>query len=293
MMVLWIQLKHNNTVSPRQFRRGVHDKKKRDLLEYNPRTQARRALKTRFPNTDPIVFETSIDANGNNVEDVVMRKIDDCSKSNKYIKAEFWTFIANIYSLSSSDWDDLLALEDHISETDPFDKDLPHIVNSISSDNPAIRSQWLDRLESHLQNCAKLPLRQVYALLMDCRQGLKLTRNQTFKYQFSVLRYIANHGVAKTWPYLMDSIGTKLEQVCLQKWESMVAQTSRTTFVWNSTGKLRFSWKLLLWTSACALRTMSWPQTKERSTQSPGTHWVRHYLSLKQRMQCGIMLRRK
>ena len=124
------------------------------------------------------------------------------------------------------------APPDSISELVAFDKVLPDIVKMIIGDNPAQKSPGLDRLESHLGTCDALPLRQVYGLLTECCEGPKLTRNQSVRFQWLLVRYFAKHDVVGIWPQVWPVVQASFEDVVVKKWQTMSASTPRN--VWMS-----------------------------------------------------------
>ena len=100
-----------------------------------------------------------------------------------------------IRSHSGDDWAALPEPDEAISELEPFDDELPTIMQLVLGDNPAMKSKGLDRLETHLEACDKLPLRQVYGLLLESCESSKLSRLQSYRFQWMLLRYVAKHGV--------------------------------------------------------------------------------------------------
>ena len=93
-------------------------------------------------------------------------------------------FLEHDVGLQCGDWEALAEPADDLAELEPYDTDLPSIILSVLGDNPAMKSEGLDRLETHLESSDRLPVRQVYGLLLESCESSKVSRAQSQRFQW-------------------------------------------------------------------------------------------------------------
>lgn len=151
-----------------------------------------RLLRLKFSHVPRTRLETAVNAEGLSLEQAIAQEVRRTAMSGEYIKAKFWVQIEEEFNLQCGDWDALPEPEGD-DDSDAYDMDLPDIMRLIFGENPAVRTRGFERLESHLDACDALPLRQVYGLLRESCEGAKLTRAQSLRFQWMLLRYVAKH----------------------------------------------------------------------------------------------------
>jgi hypothetical protein len=163
-----------------------------------------RLLRLKFAHVSRTKLATVVDSEGNSLEDIIGAEIRRTNISGEYIKAKFWAVIEHDFGLQCADWEALAEPADEIAELEPYDTELPSIIVSVLGDNPAMKSKGLDRLEVHLDSCDRLPLRQVYGLLLESCESSKVSRAQSQRFQWMLLRFVAKHGVFDYFPNLSN-----------------------------------------------------------------------------------------
>ena len=154
-----------------------------------------RLMRLKFAHVSRTKLATVVDSSGDSLDDVIGAEIRKTNVSGEYIKAKFWAALESDFGLQCADWEALAEPADEIAELDPYDADLPSIILSVLGDNPAMKSKGLDRLEVHLESCDRLPLRQVYGLLSESCESSTVSRAQSQRFQWMLLRYVAKHAV--------------------------------------------------------------------------------------------------
>jgi len=154
-----------------------------------------RLLRLKFSHVALTVLATAVNAEGETLESVIGNEVRRTIVGGEYIKASFWSEVEAAFNLQCVDWEHLPEPHASIAETDPYDVELPNIMKLILGDNPAMKSKGLDRLETHLESCERLPLRQVYGLLLESCESSRITRSFSVKFQWMLLRYVAKHNV--------------------------------------------------------------------------------------------------
>lgn len=157
--------------------------------------QVTRLLRLKFSHVSRTKLATAVDSEQQSLEQVISSEIRRTNLTGEYIKANFWTKIEQDFGLLTCDWEALEEPGESIAETDPYDMDLPPIVMLVLGDNPAMKTKGMDRLETHLESCDRLPLRQVYGLLLESCESSKVSRCHSQRFQRMLLRYIAKFGV--------------------------------------------------------------------------------------------------
>jgi hypothetical protein len=154
-----------------------------------------RLLRLKFSHVATTFLATAVNADGETLDDVIGNEVRRTTLSGEYIKAGFWSKLESDFGLQSSDWEQLAEPEAAIAELDPYDSDLPTIMRLVLGDNPAMKSKGLDRLEVHLECCDRLPLRQVYGMLLESCESSRLSKAHSHRFQWMLLRYVAKHEV--------------------------------------------------------------------------------------------------
>lgn len=155
-----------------------------------------RLMRLKFSHVPKTRLETAVNGEGETLEQAIAAEVRKTTMTGEYIKSKFWVRIEEEFNLQCADWE-ALPQPDAQDDTDTYDMDLPDIMRLILGDNPATKTKGMDRLESHLDTCERLPLRQVYGLLRESCEGAKLTRAQSLRFQWTLLRYIAKHEAGK------------------------------------------------------------------------------------------------
>ena len=118
-----------------------------------------------------------------------------------------------------------------VAELVPYDTELPKTMQMIIGDNPALKMPGLDRLVSYTETCDPMPLRQVYGVLKQAIEAPRLTKLQSVKFQWILLRYFAKHEVVQTWPAVWPIVEWSFEDVMIRKWQSMSGTAPRKVFI--------------------------------------------------------------
>ena len=148
-----------------------------------------------------------------------------------YIKSEFWCDIESRFNLRSNHWDALTAPPEEADVDDAYDSMLPELVGMINSDNPAQRSTGLDRLESYMETAEKIPLRQLYGLLLLSQESTKMTYQLSIRMQWVLVRYLIKWKYDEEWQEMWTICCDRFEECTAQKWRAMRARTPRNIFV--------------------------------------------------------------
>ena len=175
----------------KQSPHAVHMSKELAAVTY----AVKRLLRLKFPHVAPTLLATAVDSSGRTLEDAIASEVRRTTLSGEYIKASLWSRIEVAFGLQCGDGEALLEPPEAIAELDTFDGGLPNVMMLVLGDNPASKSKGLGRLETHLDSCDRLPLRQLYGLLVASCESSKLARSQSVRFQWMLLRYVAKHEV--------------------------------------------------------------------------------------------------
>ena len=140
-------------------------------------------------------LEHYLDADGNQLLDVVAAEHKHVTAQKKYISPAFWDGVIEAFQLKKVDWSDLPDVPNANADDEFIDEHVGDMVVKAFGTNPAWKAKGIQLLENRLQRRDRLAMWQIRNLLVLSADSKDITHKHSAKLQHAILRHMsARHG---------------------------------------------------------------------------------------------------